>query len=143
MLVPVILSGRRRHAAVAAVARAASQATAAARRQQHHAAGDRRRLGGHRGAPRPIVVCNEAHRFTGGRTDLRSIDCTPRAILLEPVGRNTAPAVALAAHAALARPIRGDRCCWWLPADHVVRDAAPLSHAAIEWRRGLAQTASW
>src|ERR1700676_1844878 len=49
----------------------------------------------------PMVVCNEAHRFLVAE-QLRAIDCKPRAIVLEPLGRNTAPAIALAAHAALA-----------------------------------------
>src|SRR5579864_2143288 len=49
----------------------------------------------------PIVVCNETHRFLVAE-QLRAIECTPRAIVLEPMGRNTAPAIALAAHAALA-----------------------------------------
>src|SRR5580765_1938364 len=49
----------------------------------------------------PVVVCNEAHRFLVAE-QLRAIDCRAQAIVLEPVGRNTAPAIALAAHAALA-----------------------------------------
>src|ERR1700684_574425 len=44
----------------------------------------------------PMVVCNEAHRFLVAE-QLRSIDCKARAIVLEPAGRNTAPAIALAA----------------------------------------------
>jgi mannose-1-phosphate guanylyltransferase len=47
-------------------------------------------------AAAPIVVCNEAHRFLVAE-QLRTIDATAQAILLEPVGRNTAPAIALAA----------------------------------------------
>ena len=48
------------------------------------------------GASAPVVVCNEAHRFTVAE-QLRALDIEPAAILLEPAGRNTAPAVALAA----------------------------------------------
>src|SRR5687767_918408 len=48
----------------------------------------------------PIVVCNEAHRFLVAE-QLRELGIEPTAILLEPVGRNTAPAVAVAALAAL------------------------------------------
>src|SRR5262245_11666129 len=59
------------------------------------------RLAGFGGASGPIVVCNEAHRFLVAE-QLRQMQLTPTAILLEPVGRNTAPAIALAAHAALA-----------------------------------------
>src|SRR5574338_1362208 len=44
----------------------------------------------------PIVVCNESHRFMVAEQLLESGDA-PQAIILEPVGRNTAPAVAVAA----------------------------------------------
>src|SRR5271169_1185652 len=54
------------------------------------------RLAGIKGAAPPIVVCNEAHRFTVAE-QLRTMGIGASAILLEPVGRNTAPAVALAA----------------------------------------------
>ena len=49
----------------------------------------------------PVVVCNEAHRFMVAE-QLRQQGVTAPSIILEPVGRNTAPAIALAAHAALA-----------------------------------------
>jgi mannose-1-phosphate guanylyltransferase/mannose-6-phosphate isomerase len=77
----------------------------------------------------PMVVCNEAHRFLVAE-QLRSIDCKPRAIVLEPVGRNTAPAIALAAHATLAGE-EGDPLLLVLPADHVMPDI-PAFHRAIE-----------
>jgi mannose-1-phosphate guanylyltransferase / mannose-6-phosphate isomerase len=77
----------------------------------------------------PMVVCNEAHRFLVAE-QLRAIDCTPRAIVLEPVGRNTAPAIALAAHATLAGE-EGDPLLLVLPADHVITDIAAF-HRAIE-----------
>jgi mannose-1-phosphate guanylyltransferase / mannose-6-phosphate isomerase len=77
----------------------------------------------------PMVVCNEAHRFLVAE-QLRSIDCKPRAIVLEPAGRNTAPAIALAAHATLAGE-EGDPLLLVLPADHVMRDI-PAFHRAIE-----------
>src|SRR5512145_2497518 len=44
----------------------------------------------------PIVVCNEEHRFLVAE-QLREIDVRARAIMLEPVGRGTAPALTLAA----------------------------------------------
>jgi len=77
----------------------------------------------------PIVVCNETHRFLVAE-QLRTIQCAPRAIVLEPTGRNTAPAIALAAHAALAAD-EGDSLLLVLPADHVIRDVAAF-HAAID-----------
>src|SRR5579871_6493159 len=49
----------------------------------------------------PIVVCNETHRFLVAE-QLRTIGCKPGAIVLEPAGRNTAPAIALAALVAKA-----------------------------------------
>jgi len=77
----------------------------------------------------PIVVANEAHRFLVAE-QLRTVPCTPRAIVLEPVGRNTAPAIALAAHAALAAD-EGDSQLLVLPADHVIADVAAF-HRAID-----------
>jgi mannose-1-phosphate guanylyltransferase / mannose-6-phosphate isomerase len=87
-----------------------------------------RRLVGLDAAP-PTVVSNEAHRFLVAE-QLREIGCTPRAIVLEPKGRNTAPAIALAAHAALAAD-EGDSLLLVLPADHVIGDVAAF-HKAIE-----------
>src|SRR5271167_4602026 len=58
------------------------------------------RLAGIEGAGAPTVVCNDAHRFTVAE-QLRSIGIPAGGILLEPVGRNTAPALALAALQAL------------------------------------------
>ncbi|MGH8142234.1 MAG: mannose-1-phosphate guanylyltransferase/mannose-6-phosphate isomerase [Steroidobacteraceae bacterium] len=80
-------------------------------------------------ASAPTVVCNEAHRFLVAE-QLRTIDCAARAIVLEPLGRNTAPAIALAAHAALAAD-EGDSLLLVLPADHVIADL-PAFHSAIE-----------
>ena len=48
----------------------------------------------------PLVICNEEHRFIVAE-QLRSIDKTG-SIILEPVGRNTAPAIALAAEVTLS-----------------------------------------
>jgi mannose-1-phosphate guanylyltransferase / mannose-6-phosphate isomerase len=80
----------------------------------------------------PVIVCNEAHRFLVAE-QLRQLKITPRATLLEPFGRNTAPAIALAAHAALkglaAREHAVDPLLLVLPADHVIRDAAAFHQA--------------
>jgi mannose-1-phosphate guanylyltransferase/mannose-6-phosphate isomerase len=84
----------------------------------------------------PIVVANEAHRFLVAE-QLRTVPCTPRAIVLEPVGRNTAPAIALAAHAALAAD-EGDSQLLVLPADHVIADVAAF-HRAIDVAAGAAR----
>jgi mannose-1-phosphate guanylyltransferase/mannose-6-phosphate isomerase len=78
-------------------------------------------------AAAPTVVSNESHRFLVAE-QLREIGCSPRAIVLEPKGRNTAPAVALAAHAALAAD-EGDALLLVLPADHLIRDVAAFQAA--------------
>ncbi|HEY7928440.1 MAG TPA: mannose-1-phosphate guanylyltransferase/mannose-6-phosphate isomerase [Steroidobacteraceae bacterium] len=77
----------------------------------------------------PVVVCNDAHRFLVAE-QLRTIERDARAIVLEPHGRNTAPAIALAAHAALAAD-EGDSLLLVLPADHVIADIGAF-HRAIE-----------
>ncbi len=80
----------------------------------------------------PIVICNEEHRFMMAE-QLRQVGVTPQAIVLEPVGRNTAPAVALAAMAALERAGQGDDpLLLVLPADHVIRDVAAFRRAVVE-----------
>jgi mannose-1-phosphate guanylyltransferase/mannose-6-phosphate isomerase len=84
------------------------------------------RLAGLAACP-PTVVCNEAHRFLVAE-QLRSIESKPRAIVLEPMGRNTAPAIALAAHAALAAD-EGDALLLVLPADHVIGDIGAFQRA--------------
>jgi len=72
----------------------------------------------------PIIVCNDNHRFMVAE-QLRAIGLTAHSILLEPVGRNTAPAVAVAAMAAVS-PGKGrerdpsDPMLLILPADHVI-----------------------
>jgi len=76
----------------------------------------------------PLVVCNEAHRFLVAE-QLRAIHILPAAILLEPVGRNTAPAVTIAALQATATG--DDPLLLVLPADHVIRDAAALRQAIL------------
>ena len=89
-----------------------------------------RRLDGLNAAP-PVVVCNDAHRFLVAE-QLRLIGINPRAIVLEPIGRNTAPAIALAALAALKSAPKGeDPVLLVLPADHVIRDVAAFQAAAV------------
>ena len=88
----------------------------------------------------PVVVCNEAHRFLVAE-QLRQLSIEPQAIVLEPLGRNTAPAIALAAQAALKAAGPGssaDPLLLVLPADHVIRDV-PAFHRAVHAARGAAQ----
>lgn len=70
----------------------------------------------------PLLVCNEEHRFLVGE-QLRAIDVRPAAVLLEPEGRNTAPALTLAALAALEDGTQ-DPVLLVMPADHHVADVS-------------------
>jgi mannose-1-phosphate guanylyltransferase/mannose-6-phosphate isomerase len=72
-------------------------------------------------AAAPIVVANEDHRFLVAE-QLRVIGAPTPRIVLEPVGRNTAPAIAVAALIALLDG--GDPLLLVLPSDHVVRNDA-------------------
>lgn len=79
-----------------------------------------RRLQGLPGLAAPLLICNEDHRFIVAE-QMRQIGVEPAAILLEPIGRNTAPAVAVAALQATAQG--EDPLLLVLAADHVIRDA--------------------
>jgi mannose-1-phosphate guanylyltransferase / mannose-6-phosphate isomerase len=79
------------------------------------------RLAGLPGLAPPLLICNEDHRFIVAE-QMRQIGVDPAAILLEPVGRNTAPAVAVAALQATAGG--ADPLLLVLAADHVIQDAA-------------------
>jgi mannose-1-phosphate guanylyltransferase/mannose-6-phosphate isomerase len=72
----------------------------------------------------PIVVCNEEHRFMVAE-QLRQVKLTTSALILEPEGRNTAPAVALAAlHALQADP---EALLLVLPADHIIQNVGAFA----------------
>ena len=74
----------------------------------------------------PLLVCNEEHRFIVAE-QLRHIGCTAKDIILEPVGRNTAPAVAVAAlRLAEENP---DALMLVMPSDHVIQDEAAFTQA--------------
>jgi mannose-1-phosphate guanylyltransferase/mannose-6-phosphate isomerase len=79
------------------------------------------RLKGLPGAEAPLVVANEEHRFMVAE-QLRQVGVTPSALILEPVGRNTAPAIAVAAIKAMADG--SDPVLLVLPSDHVIADEA-------------------
>ncbi|MDQ3206168.1 MAG: mannose-1-phosphate guanylyltransferase/mannose-6-phosphate isomerase [Pseudomonadota bacterium] len=83
------------------------------------------------GAQLPVTVCSEDHRFTVGE-QMRAIGVDSGGILLEPVARNTAPAIALAALHAL----RSDDSALLLvmPADHLIEDEAAF-RSAVEIAR--------
>jgi mannose-1-phosphate guanylyltransferase / mannose-6-phosphate isomerase len=77
----------------------------------------------------PIVVCNESHRFLVAE-QLRLIRRRPAEIILEPKGRNTAPALTLAALAATRGDL--DPILLVMPADHTIRDEAGFRTAVAD-----------
>ena len=85
----------------------------------------------------PIVVCNVSHRFMVAE-QLRAIGVAPAAVVLEPAGHNTAPAIAAAAlearapeSSARAQSV-GEPVLLVLPADHLIRDEARFAAAVRE-----------
>ncbi len=84
------------------------------------------RLDGVAGAAPPLLVCNEDHRFVVA--EQARLAGKPGAILLEPVGRNTAPALTLAA--LWATRSGADPVLVVMPADHVILDLAAFRRAA-------------
>jgi mannose-1-phosphate guanylyltransferase/mannose-6-phosphate isomerase len=97
------------------------------------------RLDGVKDVAAPIVVCNEQHRFLVAE-QLRGAGIDQASILLEPVGRNTAPAIAVAAMAAVTGgegKANDDAVLLVLPADHVIRDVRAFQ-AAVEIGRKAA-----
>ncbi len=97
----------------------------------------------------PIIVCNEAHRFLVAE-QVRAADIAGARIVLEPAGRNSAPAIAAAA--LLAAEADPDTVLWMKPADHVIpdvamlhrhlRDAADAAHAGFIVTFGMRPTAA-
>jgi mannose-1-phosphate guanylyltransferase/mannose-6-phosphate isomerase len=74
----------------------------------------------------PLVVCNEEHRFMVAE-QLRQVSLNTSAMILEPQGRNTAPAVALAAIQALKTD--PDALLLVLPADHLIQNVDAFADA--------------
>lgn len=70
-------------------------------------------------ASAPIIVANETHRFLVAE-QLQALGIKASALLLEPIGRNTAPAIAAAAYQALATD--ADAVLLVMPSDHAIRD---------------------
>jgi len=97
------------------------------------------------GVGAPLVVANEEHRFLVAE-QLQALGVKAQALLLEPVGRNTAPAIAVAALQAMADAARGcsnaagagctgaadsDPLLLVLPSDHVIADEAAFRAAVL------------
>ncbi len=76
----------------------------------------------------PIVVCNVEHRFLIAE-QMRQVNRAPAQIILEPVGRNTAPALTIAALAAAA--IDPEAILLVMPADHVIANEDEFLKAVV------------
>lgn len=85
----------------------------------------------------PLLVCNEEHRFLVAE-QLRQIGVKPSAIILESVGKNTAPALTLAA-IAVAAESDDDPLLLVMPADHVVQDQPQFQRAVARGAQLAAQ----
>ena len=85
----------------------------------------------------PVFICNEDHRFLVAE-QVKQVKCNNATILLEPQGKNTAPAVALAALDALTD--NEDTLLLVLAADHVIKDTKKfhqaVSVAAVSAQQG-------
>lgn len=84
----------------------------------------------------PIIVCNNDHRFLV-KDEAERAGVRPKAIVLEPTARNTAPAVAVAALLAEREDPEGILVV--MPSDHVIRDAARFA-AAVRQAAAIANT---
>ena len=87
---------------------------------------------------RPIMICNDEHRFIIAE-QMRAMAVEPAAIVLEPVGRNTAPAAAAAALMLAADDEEAILAVF--PSDHLVRDRMAFE-AAVELAAEAARTGS-
>ena len=76
----------------------------------------------------PVLVCNEEHRFLVAE-QMRQIASEMNGLLLEPVGKNTAPALTLAA--LQVQKVANDSVMLVMPADHVIRDIAAFQETVI------------
>jgi mannose-1-phosphate guanylyltransferase/mannose-6-phosphate isomerase len=81
-----------------------------------------------------ILVCNHEHRFLVAE-QMQSIGVRPGTLILEPKGRNTAPAIAVAARVALQQA--PGACLLVLPSDHMVRDVAAFQRAVAAARAAV------
>lgn len=82
----------------------------------------------------PVLICNEEHRFLVAE-HARQMNINPKEIILEPVGRNTAPALTIAGLRAKDR----DPVLLMLPADHFIENTEAFHKAVIQ---GMAEAAA-
>ncbi|WP_205619100.1 mannose-1-phosphate guanylyltransferase/mannose-6-phosphate isomerase [Halomonas halocynthiae] len=86
----------------------------------------------------PLLVCNEEHRFIIAE-QLRQVNIEPGSIILEPVARNTAPAVAVAALKLSESNSEGLMLV--MPSDHVILDEAAFQQAVVSAAKAAKQGA--
>lgn len=84
----------------------------------------------------PVLICNEQHRFLAAE-QLRQIDRLSNNIILEPVGRNTAPAIALAALNIIDNG--QNPLMLILAADHVIENTQHFTVPSMKRRRSLSR----
>lgn len=77
----------------------------------------------------PLIICNEEHRFIAAE-QMRQINQLDHNIILEPVGRNTAPAIALAAMTAVKKG--QDPLLLVLAADHIISDSQEFRQVVVQ-----------
>lgn len=77
----------------------------------------------------PLIICNNEHRFVVAE-QLRANNIVASDIILEPMGKNTAPAITIAALAAIAKG--DDPILLVLAADHVIKDVAAFQQAVVD-----------
>jgi len=94
------------------------------------------RLSPEEGFARPIVICNNDHRFLV-KDEIGRAGINPQAIVLEPVARNTAPAIAVAA--LLVARENPEAILAVMPSDHVIRNEAAFL-AAVKRAAAVAET---
>ena len=94
-----------------------------------------RRLNGLENLQDPIIICNEEYRFLAAE-QLRQISKPSKGIILEPIGKNTAPAIALAA-LKLINDYK-DPLLLVLPADHLIQNIQAF-HESIKTAKTLAE----
>src|SRR5262245_64600613 len=83
----------------------------------------------------PILVCNQEHRFLVA-DQMQSLGIRTGTLILEPKGRNTAPAIAVAARVALQTA--PGAVLLVLPSDHIIRDVRAFHQAVAAARRAVA-----
>lgn len=91
---------------------------------------------GHGLFERPLVICNESHRFIVAE-QMQEVGVNPLRLVLEPVGRNTAPAIVAAA--LILQDLDPEAVLAVLPSDHVITD--PMGFAAALTAAGPAARA--